>query len=281
MKINNLETFKNTLKERMAFGACIALRDASISEIAADSGFDFCWLDMEHGVMTDTDLMYHIMALRGTSCAPFVRVAENSHTLIKKVIDLAPAGIIVPMVNTAEDARKVVEACRFPMDGGSRGFGPRRGWRYGDIPTEEFLQISKREPWIIPQIEHVEAFRNLDEILEVEGIDSICIGPYDLSCSVNKPGMLDDPEVSGMLDEICRKARQKGIVVGGYGGDQYQKWKDRGANWIALSFDMAALASKFRDMLTNAQKVNKYVPCTAEECRKCFFKEQCSDTQCK
>jgi len=279
MKINNLEIFKNTIKSRMAFGTCISLHDATISEIAADAGFDFCWIDMEHGVMSDTDLMHHVMALRGTNCAPFVRVADNTHTRIKKVIDLAPAGIIVPMVNTAEEARKVVQACRFPMDGGSRGYGPRRGYMYGNMPASDFLELSKYEPWIIPQIEHIDAFRNLDEILNVEGIDSICIGPYDLSCSVNKPGMLNDPEVSDMLDEICQKARSKGIVVGAFGGHDYETWKRRGADWISLSFDEAALSNSYRAMLAEARKVNKYTTCSVSECKSCAFQQHCSDSK--
>lgn len=240
----------------MALGTCISFHDASVSEIAADSGFDFCWIDMEHGVMNDTDLMYHIMALRGTGCAAFVRVADNSHTRIKKVIDLAPAGIIVPMVNSAEDAERMVSACRYPMDGGSRGFGPRRATGYGSMSTPEFLEISKSEPWIIPQIEHIEAVKNLDEILSVKGIDSICIGPFDLSCSMGKPGMLDDPEVKSVLDEICRKTRERGIVVGAYGGAAYQTWKARGANWISITDDEGALARNYRAMLAEASKVN-------------------------
>jgi len=252
MKINNLEKFKKTIKTRMAFGACISFHDACASEIAADSGFDFCWIDMEHGVMTDTDLMNHVMALRGTDCAPFVRVADNSHTRIKKVIDLAPAGIIIPMVNTADEARNAVAACRYPMEGGTRGFGIRRATGYGKMPISEFFEISKREPWVIPQIEHIDAVKNLDEILAVKGIDSICIGPYDLSLSMNKPGMLDDPEVSSTLDMICEKAIKAGVVVGAYGGNMAAVWKKRGASWIALSYDDAALAFRYREMLKDA-----------------------------
>ena len=256
MKINNLETFKNIISNRMAFGTCISFHDASISEIAADSGMDFCWIDMEHGIMNLTDVMYHIMALRGTDCAAFVRVPENSPTCIKHVIDLAPAGIIVPMVNTAEDAEKMVRACRFPMEGGNRGFGPRRGSLYGKVGMREFFEMSKTEPWIIPQIEHVQAVENLDSILSVEAIDSICIGPYDLSCSMGKPGMMEDPEVKSVFDEICAKALAKGIVVGAYGGNDYQAWKSRGANWISLAFDEGAISQSYRSMLAEASKVN-------------------------
>ena len=144
MKINNLEIFKDTIKKRMAFGTCISLADATISELAADAGFDFCWIDMEHGVMSITDLMHHVMALRGTNCAAFVRVPDSSHTSIKKVIDLAPAGIIAPMINSADAAREIVRACRFPMDGGSRGYGPRRGCLYGNMPAAQFLETAKR-----------------------------------------------------------------------------------------------------------------------------------------
>ena len=254
MKINNLEIFKDTIKKRMAFGTCISLADATISELAADAGFDFCWIDMEHGVMSITDLMHHVMALRGTNCAAFVRVPDSSHTSIKKVIDLAPAGIIAPMINSADAAREIVRACRFPMDGGSRGYGPRRGCLYGNMPAAQFLETAKREPWVIPQIEHIEAYEKLDEILDVEGIECICIGPYDLSCSINKPGMMHDPEVMRILDDICRRAKAKGKIVGAFGGTDYAEWKNRGADWISICFDEGAISSMYRAMLSEARK---------------------------
>ena len=99
MKINNLEHFLSvTDSGKTATGIVITSHDASISELAADCGCDFVWIDLEHSPLTIVDAMHHVMALRGTNCAPFVRVAWNLPYLLKPVLDLAPAAVIVPMV---------------------------------------------------------------------------------------------------------------------------------------------------------------------------------------
>ena len=133
----------------------------------------------------------HIMAVRGTDCAPFVRVPWNEHGIIKPILDLAPAGVIIPMINTADAARAAVAACKYPPRG-NRGCGVRRGNRYGMMPWAEYVDHADREPLVILQIEHVEAVKNLDAILQVEGIDSICIGPTDLSGSMGKLNQHDE-----------------------------------------------------------------------------------------
>jgi hypothetical protein len=82
-----------------------------------------------------------------------------------------------------------------------------------------------------------------------------------------------------MLDEICQKARAKGIVVGAFGGHDYETWKRRGADWISLSFDEAALSNSYRAMLAEARKVNKYTTCSVSECKSCAFQQHCSDSK--
>ncbi len=107
MKINNLEHFLSvTDSGKTATGIVITSHDASISELAADCGCDFVWIDLEHSPLTIVDAMHHVMALRGTNCAPFVRVAWNLPYLLKPVLDLAPAAVIVPMVNNARMRRR-------------------------------------------------------------------------------------------------------------------------------------------------------------------------------
>ncbi len=111
MQINNLELFLDTIRSgKIALGTCITYTDPAVTETAAAAGLDFCWIDCEHGELERSTTMLHIMALRGTRCAPLVRVPACSHTEIKKVIDFAPAGIIIPMIMTADDARLAVAA---------------------------------------------------------------------------------------------------------------------------------------------------------------------------
>lgn len=252
MKINNLETFLATTKRRVALGTVITLSDSSVSELAADAGFDFTWIDAEHSPLTIQDILQHVMAVRGTPCAPFVRVPWNEHGIIKTVLDLAPAGIIVPMVNSAESAREAIVACRYPP-AGNRGCGTRRAVEYGRKPFGQYLQESARDPLVIVQIEHVDAVRNLDAILKEPGLGSICIGPTDLSGSMGKLGQVTDPEVVRVIDEICEKTRRAGVMLGAF-GTPFSAWRKRGIHWTALCSDCSCMFAQARNLLTEAQQ---------------------------
>jgi 2-keto-3-deoxy-L-rhamnonate aldolase RhmA len=232
--INNLQKFLDTVKSgRVALGCVSTLTDAAVTEIAAESGFDFCWIDGEHGILDRHTAQQHLMAVRGTDCASFYRVPSCDHTEIKKIIDLAPAGIIVPMIMNAEDAEKAVSACRYPPRG-NRGVGYRRGFCYGSLAVEGYLELSKEDPLVILQIEHIEAVRNLDSILKVPGVGAALIGPYDLSMSINKPGMWDDPEVSSTIDMACEKILKSGVLLGAYAESDYSEWARRGVQFIGI-----------------------------------------------
>ena len=118
MDINNLEKFKAKMASgRMCVGTVITLSDPAVSELAGDAGMDFTWIDAEHAPHTIESVMGHIMALRGTGCAPLVRVAWNDPVILKPVLDLAPAGVIIPMVCTADEAKHAVAACKYPPAG--------------------------------------------------------------------------------------------------------------------------------------------------------------------
>ena len=123
---NGLNGFlKKVSSGKVCLGGVVTLSDLSVSELAGDVGLDFIWIDAEHAPHTIDGVMKHIIATRGTGCTPFVRVRANEQMLIKTYLDLAPAAIIVPMVNTAEEADAAVEACRYPLRG-RRGCGVRR-----------------------------------------------------------------------------------------------------------------------------------------------------------
>ncbi len=248
MDINNLEKFKEKVASgKTAVGCCITFAEASISEVVADAGADFIWIDMEHGAMVLTDVLGHLMAIRGTDCAPFVRVPWNEHGIIKPVLDLAPAGVIIPMVNSKEIAEAAVAACKYPPRG-TRGCGIRRAARYGVRSLDEYLKLAEKDPMVIVQIEHIDAVRNLDAILKVPGVDSVCIGPFDLSASMGKLGQINDPEVAKVLDEVCYKTRKAGVMLGAFGTD-YRLWRGRGVQWTALGSDSGFLFGGVRNAI--------------------------------
>lgn len=253
METNALEKFFSTIRSgRIALGSVVTFFDPAVTELSADTGFDFCWIDGEHGTIDRATAQAHMMALRGTGCASFYRVPACDHTEIKRIIDFAPAGIIVPMIMNADDARLAVSACRYPLLG-DRGCGYRRGNRYGSIPGDEYWEMAKREPLVILQIEHIEAVRNLDAILKVPGVGSILVGPYDLSASMGKPGLWDDPEVSSTLDEVCRKSRAVGILLGAYAECKFDVWKKRGVQYMGIKNDTSAMRLGFEMMMQEAR----------------------------
>jgi len=249
MSVNNLDRFLATIASgKLAIGACITFADPAVTELCADAGMDFLWIDGEHGEIDRNSAMLHFMAIRGTNCASLYRVPSCCHTEIKRIIDFAPAGIIIPMILTEEDARLAVEACRYPLTG-TRGVGPRRQIRYGAMPIDEkYWEHARREPLVILQIEHVKAVKNLDKILQVPGVDSCLIGPYDLTCSMGKPGQFRDPEVIEVIDTICRKCRAAGKILGAYAESDYDLWAKRGIQFISAANDTGILFKGLQQM---------------------------------
>ena len=235
---------ENLQTGKISLGAVITLSDLTVSELAGDCGMDFVWIDAEHAPHTVDGVMKHLIALRGTGCAGLVRVRANDPMLIKPYLDLAPDGVIVPMVNTAEEAEKAVAACRYPLTG-IRGCGVRRAVRYGAVNFFDYVKRSETEPMVIVQIEHVDAVRNLDKILKVPGIGSICVGPCDLSGSMGILNRMDDPELNKVLDEICAKVKKAGLVLGTAAGD-FPRWRERGVDWFAGASDWGAMAAGLR-----------------------------------
>jgi 2-keto-3-deoxy-L-rhamnonate aldolase RhmA len=248
MSISNYDKFIKCIESgKVCKGMVVTLNDLTVSELAGEIGYDFTWIDMEHAPLTIESVLQHVIALKGTSCAPLVRVPWNRAEIIKPVLDLAPAGIIIPMVNSADEARNAVQACRYPLSG-IRGCGVRRGNRYNQTPFTDYLKASESEPMVIIQIESIEAVKNLDAILKVPGIGSICVGPVDLSGSMGKLNQLDDPDVNKVFDEVCNKVLKSGIPLG-TAGNPLEVWKRRGVSWIALTSDCSGIISQANSIL--------------------------------
>jgi len=253
MSINNLEKFRSKLASgKTCFGMVITLSDPCVSELAGEIGYDFTWIDAEHCALNIETVLHHVMAIRGSNCAPLIRVQWNQWGVIKPMLDIAPAGIIIPMVNSREEAVEAVASCKYPPQG-NRGCGPRRGRHYGMMPFDEYLVNSASDPMVILQIEHIDAVKNLDEILSVSGIDSICIGPTDLSGSMGKFCQFDDPDVKKVIDEISAKVCKAGILLGAVGGD-IPLWQSRGVGWIAMAGDGGSMASHAKSALEAARE---------------------------
>lgn len=257
MSMNNLAGFRAKLEQHQTcIGCCVTLSDPAISELIGELGFDFTWIDGEHAPLNIETILRHIMALRASGAAPLVRVAWNQHWLIKPVLDLAPAAIIIPMVNSADEVRAAISACRYPP-AGIRGCGPRRGTRFGRTPFGQYLEDSRQDPMVIVQFEHISALEHLDEILKIEELESVCIGPADFSGSM---GYVNDPfrpEIAAILDDAAARIKAAGKYLGtatGADSRNLEVWKKRGADWIAVDSDWGGMAAGCLASLNAAQK---------------------------
>ena len=231
-------------KGELVLGVCVSLSDPVISEIFCKCGFDFIWIDYEHGALDRKLIDMHIMAACGAGAAPFVRLPNNDPALAKPILDMGPAAIIFPFIKTVEDAKLAVSSCKYPPEG-IRGFGPRRANDYYTINTTEYLKTSQSEPWVILQIEHKEAVANMERIVQVEGVDSIVVGPCDLSGSLGRLGETDHPENITLIDKICTVCNDANMPLGASIGiadqDVYKTWIDRGICWIDCGNDISYL----------------------------------------
>lgn len=229
-KINNGET---------VFGTFMKTSDPMFVEAAGISGFDYVILDTEHGPVTIEGQQNNIRAAEARNTVPIIRLKDCNENTIAKALDIGAYGIQVPQVNTADEARQIVKCAKF-YPYGMRGVCRFvRAADYSDMGRYDYFEQSK-ELLIILQLEGVDAIKNLDEILEVEGVDILFIGPYDLSQSLGIPGQVNNPIVVDAMKEIVFKAKQKGKVVGTFVDtyEDFKMWKELGLQYLSYSVDV-------------------------------------------
>ena len=186
--------------KELTIGSWISFGFTQTCEMMTKTSFDWLVIDMEHTAIDFNQCLNLIQIIESNEVAPLVRVGANNPLLIKRAMDAGAHGIIVPMVNSAEDARKAIDAIYYPPIG-SRGVGLGRAQNYG-VGFEDYREWAKTEIVFIPQIEHVDGVNNLEEILELEEVDGFIVGPYDLSGSLNVPGEWEHSEVINALNKV-------------------------------------------------------------------------------
>lgn len=240
---------KAKLKDgQLCLGTWVTLGHSAIAEIFARAGFDWVVVDMEHSTISMEQAGELIRTIDLAGVSPLVRLTSNDTNLIKRMMDAGAHGIVVPNVNSPDDAKIAVEATRY-APGGHRGVGLARAQRYGP-GFKNYLAWQKDGPVVIAQIEHQSALRHLDEIFTTSGVDGFIIGPYDLSCSMGMPGEFDRPEFVSAIQKIL----QTGIRVGCPAGihivepdpEQLRKMISEGYRFIAYSVDIRMLDASAR-----------------------------------
>lgn len=206
-------SLKNRLiKKELTIGGWLTISHATIAEIMARSGFDWLAVDMEHGTMGTGECQEMIRTIDLCGIPALVRVGENQPLLIARAMDSGASGVIVPRVNSASEAVRAVEAVKYPPKG-KRGVGLSRAQDYG-FRFEEYREWQEKNSVVIVQIEHIDAVKNLPEILKTPGIDGCLVGPYDISASLGLPGALDHPRVLEALVEIRQVASRFPLSIG-------------------------------------------------------------------
>lgn len=235
---------KQKLKSgRLVLGSWITLGHPAIAEILAKAGFDWLVVDLEHSTLSIEQAGDLIRVIDLSGVSPLVRLTSNDSEQIKRVMDAGSHGIVVPMVNSVEDAKKAVAATRYAPQG-TRGVGLARAQGYG-VSFKEYLVWQKEEPVVVVQIEHKDAVENLEEILTVNGVDAFIIGPYDLSCSMGIPGEFEHPDFLKVMEYI-RSTAQRLSCSGGLhivepDQSKLQQTIADGYNFIAYSVDIRML----------------------------------------
>ena len=256
MRNRLINTFKTKLKEESVLGIFMKSGDPAFVEAVGYAGIDFVILDMEHGPASIESMQNNIRAAEISGTLPIIRIDELTEHTISKALDIGALGIQVPQITSAEQVREVVKAAKFYPQGERGVCRFVRAANYSAMPKTRYF-TEANDNIIIIQLEGREAIENIDSILEVEGIDIIFIGPYDLSQSLGVPGDTTNPVVIKSMTEIVNKAKANNIYVGTF-TDSFETmklWKEAGVNYVSYSVDVgifyescSSLASQFKSI---------------------------------
>ena len=243
----------NFLKEKLenksnVIGPFMKLPSPPVVEIAGLAGFDFVIIDCEHGPLNMLEAENMIRAAHLANMSAVVRVGENNPNMISRALDIGADAVEIPQISTKEDALNAVKASKFsPL--GERGVCRYvRAAKYSSMDKSEYFKYANENTLVIIHIEGMEGIENLDKILEVDGIDVIFIGPYDLSQSLGIPGDVNNIKVEEKMKEVVNKASAKGKIVGTFVDDieSAKKWKSLGIQYMSYAVDVGIIYDSFK-----------------------------------
>lgn len=242
-------SFRSRLRSgETLIGALLQMPLPEVAELFVTAGYDWLFLDLEHSPMGPREALD--MLLAADSRVPcVVRVPWNDEASLKKALDLGATGVIVPLVNCAEDARLAVGRCKYPPEG-FRSVGITRAQRF-DLEFDDYMRRANDEIAVIVQIEHVEAVRNIDAILDVPGIDGVFVGPFDLSGSMDRPGQINHPQVQAAIAQVVKACEARDIALCAYAHTpaHARTYLELGYRVIGLCTDYILLARAARASL--------------------------------
>lgn len=246
--------FKRALAQgQLQIGLWCSLCSNITAEVVSDSGFDWLLLDTEHAPNEVPDLLQQLQAVARGSATPIVRPAWNDIVLIKRVLDIGAPSLLIPYVQTAEEARRAVAATRYPPEGARGVTASGRAARYGRVT--DYLKKAHIELCLLVQVETRSALDSLEDIASVDGIDGVFIGPSDLAASLGHVGNPQHPEVQAALEDAVRRL----VAIGKPAGiltpneDEARRYIGWGYLFVAVGSDLGLL-TRGADMLAKKFK---------------------------
>jgi 2-keto-3-deoxy-L-rhamnonate aldolase RhmA len=245
------------LRKRVLAGECVygtmirQARDPGAPSIFAAAGYDFVFIDMEHGNYNMETVADLIRGAKSAGMATIIRVPRLETFFISRVLDAGAEGIMVPMTSTKEQAEEIVRYSKYtPL--GQRGFGNQTGQTdYKPLKTLDFMKEANEHTLIVAQIETREAIENVDSILSVKGIDVGLIGPNDLSISLGIPDQMGSEILTKAIDKVVEMAKKKGKATGIHIGniEAIKKWRAKGMTVLAYSTDIGFMYNASKSSL--------------------------------
>ncbi|WP_217135908.1 HpcH/HpaI aldolase family protein [Leucobacter chinensis] len=231
-----------------AFGLWVTSEASAVTEVAGMLGIDWICIDMEHGYLTFKDIQGHLQAARGTDMTVLVRPPSQDLEPIKRALDVGAHGIILPLVDDAAEVRAAYDHFYYPPLG-RRGIGGERSVKWG-LDLEAYVQSANDELMFIPMIETQKSYDNLDEILSVEKIEHIFLGPGDMSASRGAVGEWEGPGVTELNLDILRRATERGISSGivARNTDEAIMRRDQGFGMVSLGSDIGLMIRQMKEM---------------------------------
>ncbi len=244
-------------RSNITYGSWVQIGHPAMAELMASLGFDWVAIDFEHGPVDLGQSLSLIQAIKGQGATPFARLPYNDLIWIRRALDTGFMGLIIPMVNTAEEAASAVSIAKYPPVG-QRGIGFCPANMYG-TRVNDMIANANRDIKIIAQIETAASVENVQAILEVEGVDGVFMGPYDLSGSYGVLGQFDHPLMKSAYQKVlaaCDKtSKLAGIHVVAPDLGQVQERVSQGFNFVALSLDVTILTTYGKALLDGARDI--------------------------
>ncbi|AXJ90724.1 MULTISPECIES: 4-hydroxy-2-oxoheptanedioate aldolase [Acinetobacter] len=252
--------FKQKLKTEQQIGIWVGLADGYSAEIAANAGYDWLLIDGEHAPNDVRSILAQLQSVAAYPSQAIVRPVSGDVPLIKQLLDIGAQTLLIPMIESAEQAELMVKATRYPPDG-IRGVGAAlaRASRWNNI--SDYLQTADEQICVLVQVESKKGLDNLDEILKVHGVDGVFIGPADLSAALGYRGNPGHEYVQNIIVQTIQKIRAAGKAAGILSADEklVKQYLELGTEFVAVGVDTSLLMKSMKQLLSKFKNVDEQV----------------------